>query len=708
MSWCTPEYATPKEEAPPAATDEATKEIQLADASIAAQKISSTPDLSEARRLFDLGFKLCKLEPNAKKPAGKNWNGQPVTTFNDAATGYGAILAVNGLCSVDPDRAEESRKLLAVFGFDLDALLDAGVRSVSTRPGSGGRAVFRADPDLRKVVFSFKDMGTVLELRAHSANLQDVIPGLVYADKSGTLRTQRYANDLRLDAAPELPADFLAWWKRMSTDFNFLNEQKQKAADALGIKVFPSASSADGKRLAFPSPMRRGFNDMNAVEDILARHEYAQTVDGRFSPPTATGAPGIRRVPGRDGLWQSDHASDPLAGTFDAWAAYVVLDHEGDVLAAEAAWLPTQHQLDAGEFDYENDIADLLGAPLAAERPKFEVIPAAEFAAGTPPSWIVKGVLPLAEIAVIYGESASGKSFFALDLVAAVARGIEWRGCRVRQGAVVYVAAEGAGGFRKRLAAYAQSHGIDLAALPLGVVASAPNLLTDDDKALAQAIELAGGASIVVVDTLAQSTPGANENAGEDMGKVLARCKRLHAATGALVVLIHHSGKDATKGARGWSGIRAAVDAEIEITRLADARTARITRQKDGEDGAVFAFGLLPVRVGEDEDGEAIVSCVVEYQHEAPPPAREPKGAWEKAVLQMVHELAGLGDEPLTVGAIIDNVVRTMPHDPAGGRDRRRECARRAIESLSKSAFFYVLEDKVTMPHATQAPHVAA
>ncbi|MHB0973147.1 MAG: AAA family ATPase [Thiobacillus sp.] len=690
----------------PAAT-EATKEIQLADASIAAQKISNTPDLSEAHRLFKSGFALCKLQPNTKRPEGDNWNHRPVQQFDHEATGYGVMLATNGLCSVDPDNAELSAKMLAGFGFDLDDLLNAGVRSISTRAGSGGRSAFKADLGLRKVVFSFKDVGTVLELRAHSANLQDAIPGLIYADKHGEICTQRYASDLRLDEAPDLPADFLAWWLRMSTDLEFKRGQQQRAGEILGIKAFKAVSGSDGKTLAFKSALREGFNALNNVLEILGRHDYVG--DGvRFAPPTATGLPGVREIPDKDGLWQSDHASDPLCGTFDAWTAYVVLDHNGDQAAAEAAWMPVVHKAVENDFSFIEDISDLLGAPLAAERPKFEVIPAAEFAAGTPPSWIVKGVLSLAEIAVIYGESASGKSFFALDLVAAVARGIEWRGCRVRQGAVVYVAAEGAGGFRKRLAAYALAHEIDLAALPLGVVASAPNLLTDDDKALAQAIELAGGASIVVVDTLAQSTPGANENAGEDMSKVLARCKRLHAATGALVVLIHHSGKDATKGARGWSGIRAAVDAEIEITRLADARAARITKQKDGEDGAVFAFGLLPVRVGEDEDGEAIVSCVVEYQNEAPPPAREPKGAWEKAVLQMVHELAGLGDEPLTVGAIIDNVVRTMPHDPAGGRDRRRECAKRAIESLSKSAFFHVLDDKVTMPHATQAPHVAA
>jgi len=51
---------------------------------------------------------------------------------------------------------------------------------------------------------------------------------------------------------------------------------------------------------------------------------------------------------------------------------------------------------------------------------------------------------------------------------------------------------------------------------------------------------------------------GGDENSGKDMGRVIAHCKAFHKATGALVLLIHHSGKDDTKGARGWSGTRGA------------------------------------------------------------------------------------------------------------------------------------------------------
>ena len=182
--------------------------------------------------------------------------------------------------------------------------------------------------------FATKGTGTILELRAASANLQDVVPGLIYLDSTGASRTQHYANCKRQDDAPELPADFLAWWQRLSTDLDFLRDQQRIAGEVLGEAPHQAISS--GEKLAFRSPMRVWFNERHHVEDFLERHGYADH-GGRYAPPTATGAPGVRPIKGKDGLWQSDHASDPLSGTFDAWTAFVVLEHDGNQEAAEAA-----------------------------------------------------------------------------------------------------------------------------------------------------------------------------------------------------------------------------------------------------------------------------------------------------------------------------------------------------------------------------------
>lgn len=321
----------------------------------------------------------------------------------------------------------------------------------------------------------------------------------------------------------------------------------------------------------------------------------------------------------------------------------------------------------------------------ASPRKRFEVIPAHEFIQRPAPQWIIQKVLPQAELAVVFGESGSGKSFLVLDMVAAIARGTAWREFATTQGKVVYVAAEGAGGFRNRLKAYARQHDIALEQIPLGIVPDAPNLMKlEDTTALIDAIKAYGTTSVVVVDTFAQVTPGANENAGEDMGKALAHCKRIRAATGALVILIHHSGKDATRGARGWSGLRAAADAEIEIQRSDNDRVAIVTKLKDGEDGAEFGFRLATVPVDEDESG-VVSSCVIE--HTAVNKAqrvKEPKGAKEKLVLRVVNEMLDLTTGEVKVDEVIRTAVDQLPFDNVEGkRDMRRRDVMRALESLS-------------------------
>lgn len=52
-----------------------------------AQKASNLPDLSEAKRLHEKGFQLCKLMPNQKRPAGESWNLHPAQQIDPQATG---------------------------------------------------------------------------------------------------------------------------------------------------------------------------------------------------------------------------------------------------------------------------------------------------------------------------------------------------------------------------------------------------------------------------------------------------------------------------------------------------------------------------------------------------------------------------------------------------------------------------------------------
>lgn len=307
------------------------------------------PDLTEAQRLLNADMKIVKLKPNTKQPSGLGWNREENLThyIDPLATGYGLPLAANALVSIDPDHVKNAEIGMKALGFTLEDLMAAGVRTSSTREDSGGRSVFAFEPGLGWLVFRSPETGTVLELRAASPNLQDAVPGLVYFDKDGVLCTQAYANERRLDAAPHLPPKLAAWWLRCSTDIKFYCEQQRLFFEAMPFpaRAQESISVGECKALAHDAPgYRVPFNNTNSVEDFLISHGYTTLDSERYAPHTATGSPSVRLIPGKDGLWHSDHASDPLHGTFDAWIAYVVLEHDGNLQAACAAQDAIQRQ----------------------------------------------------------------------------------------------------------------------------------------------------------------------------------------------------------------------------------------------------------------------------------------------------------------------------------------------------------------------------
>ena len=243
---------------------------------------------------------------------------------------------------------------------------------------------------------------------------------------------------------------------------------------------------------------------------------------------------------------------------------------------------------------------------------RFRLMTAGDLLRLPPVQWIVKGVLPLDGLAVLYGPSGSGKSFLVLDLLACVVDGREWFSRRVRPVPVTYCALEGEAGLAQRMQAYQMRHGTAAGSL-LRFMTCPFDLLTGDDvEGLAKAIGSAGvGGGVVVLDTLNRAAPGTDENSSQDMGHIIAACKRLQGLVGGLVLLVHHTGKDATKGLRGHSSLYAALDAAVEVTRSEDRREWKVAKSKDGRDGDAEPFLLEQVTLGEDADGEPVTSCVV-------------------------------------------------------------------------------------------------
>ena len=231
--------------------------------------------------------------------------------------------------------------------------------------------------------------------------------------------------------------------------------------------------------------------------------------------------------------------------------------------------------------------------------------------------YLVKGWLDLGTASVLYGESNVGKTFLALDIGLHIAAGLAWHGVRVALSCpVIYIASEGGRGITNRLEAVWKDKP-ELARAAVGRFSLLPVTLDlcakGDAAAMIEALRgLPEMPGLIIIDTLARSMGAGDENTGQDMGAFIASVDRIRAATGAHVMVIHHSGKDTSRGARGHSSLRAAVDTEIGLTREGATITAEDHKQRDGVSGKTFSYTLRSVHLGEDQDGDPITSCVVE------------------------------------------------------------------------------------------------
>jgi hypothetical protein len=235
-------------------------------------------------------------------------------------------------------------------------------------------------------------------------------------------------------------------------------------------------------------------------------------------------------------------------------------------------------------------------APTPLQRLQQATISTAQLQNMPPATPLVDGLLDLDSLALAYGASGSGKSFWAVDVAGHVVTGSWMDGRAVTAGPVVYVAAEGARGLGKRIAAWCQHHGIYNLEQhhPIHWVTQPVHL---HDPAWAEAfIEHCANLRpvLVVIDTLARCSLGADENSTRDMGQLIEHADRIKRSTGACVLLVHHTGKDTSGGARGSSALKAAVDTEIEIKAADQLITVKVTKQKDHVEATPRRYLVTP------------------------------------------------------------------------------------------------------------------
>lgn len=283
--------------------------------------------------------------------------------------------------------------------------------------------------------------------------------------------------------------------------------------------------------------------------------------------------------------------------------------------------------------------------------------------------YIVKGLVAAGELAVIYGQPKSGKTFLAVDLALHVAAGREWFGHRVRPGLVLYIASEMGIRAMRRVRAWLDErlgaegeHAIAFVCVPQAV-----NLLDAIavDRLVATIQSLVkehGEPALIVVDTLARSMVGGDENSAQDMGRAVAVGDQLRDRFGSATLIVHHEGK--TPGsARGSSALLGAADTMLRVDAPDGGdRVAEVEWCRDGEAGERIGFRLRPVDLGVDVDGDHVSTCVVE-PGEAPAAGANRKPARRDVALDALREAISEHGEKMPGTSTIPPGVKAVTLD---------------------------------------------
>ncbi|AMJ61418.1 hypothetical protein AXW83_14930 [Bosea sp. PAMC 26642] len=229
---------------------------------------------------------------------------------------------------------------------------------------------------------------------------------------------------------------------------------------------------------------------------------------------------------------------------------------------------------------------------------------------------LIRGLLDQGAMSILFAPPGTGKTFVTIDLLYHIAAGKEWAGRKVTKGLAVHLAAEGGGGVRKRYKAYDVTYGC-AEDLPLVLISVSADLRSNkvDCKRLIATIRAAEErfdqpCSILAIDTLSRVLAGGDENSSVDGGALVKNVDEVREALGAHIMLIHHTGKDASRGGRGWSGFKGAVDTEIEIKDGA----IHVDKQRDSEKPKPIRFHLESVALGLDTDGNAVSSAIARVE----------------------------------------------------------------------------------------------
>ena len=186
-----------------------------------------------------------------------------------------------------------------------------------------------------------------------------------------------------------------------------------------------------------------------------------------------------------------------------------------------------------------------------------------------PPSYLIHRVIPENGLVYLVAEPSNKKTFLAIHMACCIQTGTSFFGKPVKQGNVVYVAAEGQSGIQKRAAAWEMAQGITVPEDQFSVIPAAIDLTNPVKHAelinsLEQLREKLGSLDFIVIDTLSRCLLG-DENSAKEMTAFVASCTALIRRFSCAVLILHHPAKSGNGGARGHSSLEGAADLGLQI-----------------------------------------------------------------------------------------------------------------------------------------------
>ncbi len=285
-----------------------------------------------------------------------------------------------------------------------------------------------------------------------------------------------------------------------------------------------------------------------------------------------------------------------------------------------------------------------------SESPVFTLIPFNDIIHSTDINYIIRGLLPREGLVVVYGPPKCGKSFWVMDMVLRVSLNWKYRKRKIKNGNVIYIACEGVSGITARIEAFRQQLlQDDIEHIPFYLIADRLNLIQQHHQIIADIKNtlLEKPPHIIVIDTLNRSLIG-DENSSIDMGNYIKAADLLRETFKCCVILIHHSGYDATH-ARGHTSLPAAIDAQIKVSMDKDTKIieSHLEFMKDGDCDVKMYSSLKQVVIGQDIEQDDITSCIIIEERTPEDSAKDKLSPQQKTAMDSLKEaIEEKGDYP--------------------------------------------------------------